>query len=419
MSVDSSKMKRTFVDVDTNSLRKIVANKYCKSTLYSETTAVNAFNDFLVHKNESIVFQSMTKQQLNNSLKEFYASVRKRDSSMFKNGTLLTYRQSLYRYFKKHCNFDLLKDEAFGESNELFRCVLKENKKKGNGSITHYEIISDKDLEKVMHLDTEIPTTLQLLAWFHIQYHFCKRGIENTCDMKITDVKFLKTDTGKEFIQLADCYTKNHKENDMENSFGGRLYSVEGYSLCPVIVIKKYIAKLNKKNEYLWQFPKQTYLETEETWYENRKCGHNTIANFMKRISQFAILSKAYTNHCVRATSCTVLGRKFNDTDVLVVSGHKTINNLAIYKRSSEATRQKMSECLSESLGASTAAPVMQESKQQERVTMIQEDGMDDLLSKITANIETSQKGLHFNSPCLGKIMFNNCNISSINIIKQ
>ncbi len=63
----------------------------------------------------------------------------------------------------------------------------------------------------------------------------------------------------------------------------------------------------------------------------------------MSDISSLLPLSLRYTNHSLRATAITVLGEKFQDTDVSTVSGHKSISNLVIYKTTSLEKKKEMS----------------------------------------------------------------------------
>ncbi len=73
------------------------------------------------------------------------------------------------------------------------------------------------------------------------------------------------------------------------------------------------------------------------------KIGVNEIRFFMKDICHALDLSKEYKNHSVHATAITILGESFQDTDVAAVSGHKSLTNLIIYKRTSNEMKSKMS----------------------------------------------------------------------------
>ena len=43
----------------------------------------------------------------------------------------------------------------------------------------------------------------------------------------------------------------------------------------------KCLSKRNKKSGALFQYPKCTFTDDEEEWYENRAMGKNAIDNFM------------------------------------------------------------------------------------------------------------------------------------------
>ncbi|KAJ8048143.1 hypothetical protein HOLleu_00323 [Holothuria leucospilota] len=42
-------------------------------------------------------------------------------------------------------------------------------------------------------------------------------------------------------------------------------------------------------------------------WFMNAVVGEKKLQSMMKEISQLASLSCTYTNHCIRATTCTIL----------------------------------------------------------------------------------------------------------------
>ena len=110
-----------------------------------------------------------------------------------------------------------------------------------------------------------------------------------------------------------DEMTKNRRENVTERVDGGMIVSTNEEK-CPVACFKLYLEKLNPNCEYLWQKPNEK--SKEKYWYFNAKCGHNTISLFMKNISIKCKLSKNYTNHCIRATTITLLGATFSDLDI-------------------------------------------------------------------------------------------------------
>ena len=68
----------------------------------------------------------------------------------------------------------------------------------------------------------------------------------------------------------------------------------------------------------------------------------------MKNISREANLSKEYTNHCIRATSVTVLDDSgFEARHIMSLSGHRSESSIRSYSRTSMGIKRKMSTQLS------------------------------------------------------------------------
>ena len=62
----------------------------------------------------------------------------------------------------------------------------------------------------------------------------------------------------------------------------------------------------------------------------------------MKKISEKAELSQIYTNHCIRATTSTVLSHSsFNQNDIISVTGHKDPKSLLPYVASTGNEQRK------------------------------------------------------------------------------
>ena len=84
------------------------------------------------------------------------------------------------------------------------------------------------------------------------------------------------------------------------------MYSFPNDTLCPVRSLKLYLAKLSKEEDSFLQNPRKAAIQGDNEWYYG-KLGVHTIDNMMKNISKKAGLSEIYTNHCIRATTSTIL----------------------------------------------------------------------------------------------------------------
>ena len=158
---------------------------------------------------------------------------------------------------------------------------------------------------------------------FDIRYYMCRRGGENIYDM------------------TKDTFHK----------------------LCPVQAFENYIGNLHPDTKNLWQKPAKKFPAKPEQkpWYHNVKVGHNTHDNFMSRLSEDCKLSRRYTNHCLCVTGITSLKRNnFSDKQVMAITGHKSVEFLAIYQRIQSDEKLMMGMCLTFSLLRPEDAVMMQ-----------------------------------------------------------
>lgn len=107
------------------------------------------------------------------------------------------------------------------------------------------------------------------------------------------------------------------------------------HRLCPVRSFENYIFHLNPKIPYLWQQPQKLIpAKTGDPWYKAQRFGHNPLDNFMAKLSANAYLSQRYTNHCIRVTGVTNLIRQnYSPKQVMSVTGHKSLQSLALYQQ--------------------------------------------------------------------------------------
>ena len=101
---------------------------------------------------------------------------------------------------------------------------------------------------------------------------------------------------------------KNKGCNDTE-LVTGHMSDEPDNELCPVTMFVKYASKLNPNCNRLWQYPKESFTENDDVWYQNRPIGRDTLAKFMSCLSQKVPLSTIYTYHCIRVTGTSILSK--------------------------------------------------------------------------------------------------------------
>ena len=120
-------------------------------------------------------------------------------------------------------------------------------------------------------------------------------------------------------------------------------------NLCVVQSFEIYIGHFNPKINNLWQRPLKK--KQGDVWYSSIPQGHNPIEKFMSKLSSSCELSDYYTNHCFRVTGATNLTRSnYTAKQVMSVTGHKSIQSLAIYQKVCEDDKLSMGISLAYSL---------------------------------------------------------------------
>ena len=106
----------------------------------------------------------------------------------------------------------------------------------------------------------------------------------------------------------------------------------------------EYTSKLHPRCDYLWQQPREPkHLKDADFWFKPLKIGQNPLSTFMSRISHSVDLSRVYTNHSIRVTGTTMLGRfNFSNKQIMSVSGHRSTNSLSVYKKLSDEEKIMM-----------------------------------------------------------------------------
>lgn len=330
------------------------ANVVPKNTAKSNKKSANMLRAYLTEKEEDPQFENYSPSELNVVLSSFYLDTRTSDGHMYKTSSLENFRYGLNRHLKAppHLKtFDIIKDTEFLSSNEIFKTVMSELKTLGKGDVQHYPAIEECDIHKLyssIHMSTATPCGLLNKVQMDIRLYFCRRGLENIPEMtKDTFIVDVNPNTGVKFVKKSrDELVKNRRYNEKEN-FGGFMTENKDSPLCPVTSFEKLLSKLHPDNNRLWQRPKDTFSDNDSVWYTKQGLGRDSISSFMTKLSKACNLSKIYTNHSIRATGTTALFKNnFADSQIMAVTGHISVNSLAVYHRVSDQEKEEMGQAI-------------------------------------------------------------------------
>ena len=92
-------------------------------------------------------------------------------------------------------------------------------------------------------------------------------------------------------------------------------------------------------------------MMNDQVWYGKQKIGKNPLSKFMTDISEKCNLSQIYTNHCIRVTGISILTRiRFSASEIMSVSGHKSVQSLAIYQKTDNKKKREMGDVLAQAM---------------------------------------------------------------------
>jgi hypothetical protein len=200
-------------------------------------------------------------------------------------------------------------------------------------------------------LSTDNPEGLQKKVYVELSMHFGRRGREGLRQLRKDSIVIKTDDKGREYATLSyNEIDKNHQvQLPKEQEKRQIMFAQPASENCPVKSLKKYLAKLNPRCDAFFQRPKPKFTQDEgEVWYENKNLGVHKLETLMKTISKEAQLSELYTNHCLRATTSTILSHAgFESRNICSVTGHKNESSLKSYiKEPSLEQRAQMSDIL-------------------------------------------------------------------------
>ena len=153
------------------------------------------------------------------------------------------------------------------------------------------------------------------------------------------------TENGFTFVEkIEDEETKNHKETDNE-IITAFMPEIKNSNMCPVLSFTTYVSALHPDSNKLFQSVKyKAFKANEKIWYGPGPVGQNTLDSFITKLTDnMGLKDKGYTNHSLRVSAITNLTRNnFSNKQIMSISGHKSIESLAIYQKVNSKEKMQM-----------------------------------------------------------------------------
>ena len=121
--------------------------------------------------------------------------------------------------------------------------------------------------------------------------------------------------------------------------------------MCPVMSFTTYMSALNPNCDKLWQQPRFTKFKWDEKVWYGPTCQNNIDQFIMKLCDKMGIKDRNYTNHSLRVSGITNFTRNnFSNKQIMSISGHKSMESLAIYQKVNQNEKIRMGLTLGYSL---------------------------------------------------------------------
>ena len=314
--------------------------------------------------------EDMERSELCQCLRKFYVSLRKKDGTYYKVSSLKSIRAAIERFLRSPPHnkvWSIIGDPEFKEANATLDAFAKDARRSGKvGGIVHKNPITKEQIQQLYNenqlgpADSQNPAQLLHTTWFYISLFFGNRGRENQRLINRDMLILRETPLGRRYFELnrdtpgAVLATKNHQGglHDADDESDGKMFEVKDSPRCPVKTVENYLSHLNPQLECLFQRPREVTSkfnpQEDPVWYCNSPLGVNALTGIMRVMSSKAKIVPHLTNHCVRATSVTVLSNaNMEARHIKYITGHKSEASIQSYSnKPSFEQKVQMSEIL-------------------------------------------------------------------------
>ena len=196
-----------------------------------------------------------------------------------------------------------------------------------------------------------------------------------------------------------------------------KMFAVPNSLKYPVKTVQNYLNHLNPELEILFQRPREEsskfQAQKDQVWLCNLRIGESTLGNMMKTISLAASTIPHLTNHCVRATSVTVLSdHNVEARHIKVVTGHKSTTSIETYNaRASLQQKENMSNILSCFVASNSHLAIVHQPSRSKENPAIPTPGTSSAITS-SQQIENNQD-IRIQAP--QAFYFHGCNVSIVN----
>ena len=305
------------------------------------------------------ILLSSDPELLNLHLSRFVIETRKANGEMYPPSTLHQLLCGILRFMREHnpeCpNFLDKSDNRFRRLQGTLDSYFHKLHSEGIGRhVKHAETISTAEENQLWEsgvLNTTTPKGLQNAVFYAIGKIFCLRGGQEHRALRLSQ---LQRD-GDKYVYYENV-SKNRNGSFKQLHINSKVVPMfpcpEAQGRCPVHLLDLYISKLPKEAKekdlfYVRPLDKKPQ-DPNLPWYSAVPLGKHTLQQKVRNMCAEAGVSGNKTNHSLRATGATELYKKGVPEKLIQErTGHRSLESLRTYERSSEDQHKAVSTLLS------------------------------------------------------------------------
>ena len=294
-------------------------------------------------------------------LSRFVLKTRKSNSEYYPPKTLYLILCGILRHMRSinpGCvNFLDKKDVRFKSLHGVMDAHFHQLHSTGIGrDVKHARVLTTDDEEKLWRngvMGTKTPKALQNAAFFIVGKMFCLHGGVELRDLKPSQVQ--RHRNPDRYI-YSENVSKNRngtfKQLNIANKVVPLFSCPEAGEHCPVRILDMYFCKLPKesvtKDIFFFRPLEKTPSDPTSSWYSNQPVGKHTLELKLSRMCSLAGIEGKITNHSLRATAATQMYEMGVPEKVIQErTGHRSLDSLRVYERTSTQQQQAASNILS------------------------------------------------------------------------
>lgn len=329
-----------------------------KNTSRSTKQWMNVFTTWCRSRHfENFSIETMTPEELDKVLGQFYAEVKKKDGDDYEPESLKIMQSAIERYLKdKNYPLSIVRSREFRSSQEILNAKAISLRQQGKGKrpnkaqpLTPEEETALWEKGQLGDFNGRVLTNANFK---NLTEQLGLRGRQEHYDAYVEDLVVRQQEDGTEVVEFRESPTKTRSGGltIRRRTTPQVMFSTDGGKTDPVRLFKLWLSKRPEgmKDTGPLYLSIINRPKSPDVWYTKVRMGENSIGNIMKSMASCLKTNKKLTNHSMRKTLVSKLKKSGQPRNVICeITGHARESSLDDYDEIDENQRKELSHIIS------------------------------------------------------------------------